>query len=132
MGLLSAFKAHRSPISSPISRDTPSAWLDPVQRAALLVTIALFSASYAPLGLACVLGAVFAEGIAARTIPWRRSPVDFLLIAFIAVYLISGALSSYRLIATGETVLLAVTIYFTFGPLYQLLQRDKNFLTPFL
>lgn len=128
MGLLSALNAHRSPVS----RDTSSAWLDLVQRAALLVTIALFSTGYGPIGLVCVLAAVIAEGIAAGRVPWRRSPVDLLLIAFIAVYLISGVLSSYRLIAIGETVLLAVTIYFTFGPLYQLLQRDGTFLTPFL
>lgn len=79
-----------------------------------------------------MLGVVIAEGIVARRIPWRRSPLDFLLITFIVVYFISGVLSSYRLIAIGETVLLGITIYFTFGPLYQVLQQDRDFLTPFL
>lgn len=109
---------------SPIGRDggslqdAPSTWLDSVQRTTLLVTIFLFLAGYPPVGLVCVLPAVVAEGIDRGRIPWRRGSADFLLVAFVVIFLISGLLSPYSLIAFGEAILLAVTIYFTFGPLY--------------
>ncbi len=111
---------------------TPSTWLDSVQRATLLATISLFSAGYAPVGLVCVIAAVVWEWIAEKRIPWRRGRVDSLLTAFVVIFFISGLLSSYRLIAVGEAVLLMLTIYFTFGPLSQMLHRDGTFLKPFL
>ena len=105
---------------------------DWVQRAALLTTISLFSAGYALLGLVGVIVAAVAEGVVERRIPWHRSRVDSLLAALVVIFFISGLLSSYRLIAVGEAMLLTLSIYFTFGPLSQLLYRDGTFLTPFL
>lgn len=107
-------------------------WLFRSRRGALLVTALLFSAGYAAVGLVLILLTVVVEAIRTRTLPWRRSPVDWFLLSFIAAFVISGVASSYRAVAVGSTALAALTIYLTFGPLYDQLQRDKGFLRPFL
>ncbi len=107
-------------------------WVERTQRGTLLGTVLLFSAGFATIGLIFVLASVIAEGIVAGRIPWRRSRVDVLLAAFILVFVIAGWLSPYRSIAVNVAVLAALTTYVAFGPLYRSLQRDKNFLRPFL
>lgn len=107
-------------------------WLLRSRRGALLVTALLFSAGYATVGLALVFLTVIVEAIRTRTLPWRRSPVDWFLLSFIAAFVISGVASSYRAMALGSAALAGLTIYIAFGPLYDQLQRDKGFLRPFL
>lgn len=102
--------------------------LERFQRAVLLITALLFSAGYATVGLALVLIAVVAEGLITRRLPWRRSPVDFAFLAFVAVFLISGWTSTHRAVAVGSAGLAALTIYLAFGPLHRLLLRDPGFL----
>lgn len=107
-------------------------WLEWAQRTALLITALLYSAGYATVGLALILATVIAEGIIIRRLPWRRSPLDSLLLAFVTVFLISGLVSPHRATALGSLVLAGLTIYLTFGVLYRVFQRDEAFLSPFL
>lgn len=107
-------------------------WLLRSQRAALLLTVFLFSAGYATIGLVFILLTVIAEAILTRKPPWTRSPVDALLLSFVVIFLISGFASAYRTMAVGSAVLAALTIYLAFGSFYRHLQRDKDFLKPFL
>ncbi len=124
--LLPTFADHRTPgaLSPP--------WLERCQRAALLLTAFLGPAGYAAIGLVCLLLTVSAEGIIKRRIPWRRSALDVFIVAFVAVFMISGWASQYRPLAVGSAGLAAVTIYLAFGPLYQQIQREGMFLTTFL
>lgn len=107
-------------------------WLERLQRAALLITAFLFSAGYATNGLVLILATVIAEGILTRRFPWRRGVLDGFFVGFLAVFTISGLASEHRAIATGSTVLAALTIYLAYGLLYRILMRDRRFLIPFL
>lgn len=107
-------------------------WLDRLQRAALLLTAFLYSAGYATAGLALILLTVVLEGITLRRLPWRRSPLDLLLCAFMGVFVVSGALSNYRAMALGSVGLAALTLYLAFGLTHRVLRRDPDMLMPIL
>lgn len=96
---------------------------DRLFRAALLVTALAYSAGYAAVGLVLLIGAFLAEGVAARTVPWRRSPLDLSIALFIGALLLSAWLSPHRPVAVGSTGLAALTIYLSFGGLYRM-DRD--------
>lgn len=107
-------------------------WLEQYRRAALLLTAFLFPAGYATDGLVLLLLAVIAEGVVKRRLQWQRSPCDWPLVAFLAVFLVSSLLSPYRVIAVGATGLAALTIYLGFGPLYRATRHDSGFVGPIM
>lgn len=107
-------------------------WLERYRRAALLLTAFLLPAGYATDGLVLLLLAVIAEGIVRRRLPWERSPLDWALTAFLAVFLISSLMSPYRVVAVGATGLAALTIYLGFGPMYRAVRRDSGFVGPIM
>lgn len=107
-------------------------WLERYGRGALIVTAFLFPAGYATDGLVLLLLAVIAEGIVQRRLPWERSPLDWPLTAFLAIFLISSLLSPYRVVAVGATGLAALTIYVAFGPMHRAVRRDSRFIRPIM
>jgi O-antigen ligase len=96
------------------------------------LTAFLYSAGYATGGLLVILLAVILEGIRQRRVPWRRTPLDFLVIAFVSVSLLSGYLSEYRGMAIASTGIAALTIYLAFGASARVLRRDAGALRPVL
>ncbi|HXF83643.1 MAG TPA: O-antigen ligase family protein [bacterium] len=110
----------------------PPRWPDRLQRAALLLTVALFSGGYATWGLAVMLVAVVAEGALTQTLPWKTTPLDGVVAGFIAWFLLASYLSEFRAIAVGSTGLAALTIALAFGTGARILFRDSGFLRPLL
>jgi putative inorganic carbon (HCO3(-)) transporter len=108
------------------------AWLDRAQRTGLLCIAVLFSAGYATWGLIVLLTTVIAEGIAGRSVPWRRTPLDWYLLAFLTWFLFVGYLSRFAPIAVGSVGLAAITIYVSFGVISRVVERDPRFLAPLL
>ncbi len=107
-------------------------WIERSRKAALLITAAFLSAGYTAIGLVLVLLVVIAEGVVTRKPLWERSEGDLYLVSFIAIFLVSGWVSSYRTIAVGSAGLAALTIFLGFGTLYRQLRQDPEFLKPFL
>ncbi|OGR98590.1 MAG: hypothetical protein A2V88_07745 [Elusimicrobia bacterium RBG_16_66_12] len=110
----------------------PPSWLDRLQRATLLLTAFLYSGGYATAGLVAILLAVVLEGVISRRLPWDKTRLDFLIAAFIAAFLLSGALSPYRPVALSSVGLAALTIYLAYGLTARILRRDPRVLTQML
>ncbi|MDQ7843989.1 MAG: O-antigen ligase family protein [Armatimonadota bacterium] len=110
----------------------PPRWPDRLQRAALLLTVALFSGGYATWGLVVMLVAVASEGVLTHTLPWTTTPLDGVVAGFVSWFLLAGYLSEFRAIAVGSTGLAALTIYLAFGGASRVLLRDPGFLRPLL
>src|SRR3990172_805964 len=109
-----------------------SSRLDRLQRAALLLTAFLYSAGYGTVGLALLLVTVVLEAGAARRLPWRRTPVDLGVVAFLGIFVLSGYFSEYRPTAVASTGLAALTIYLALGVSSSVLTRDLGVLPPLL
>jgi len=107
-----------------------SSWLDRFQRAALLVTAALFSAGYGTVGLALLLVTVVLEAGMQRRLPWQRTPVDLAAAVFLGIFLLSGYVSDYRPTAIASTGLGALTIYLALGVSSRVLTQDPGLLRP--
>jgi len=105
-------------------------WLHRLQRASLLLTALLYAGGYATAGLLFMLAAVVLEGILLRRVPWRTTRLDLLIASFIALFLLSGALSPYRAMAISSTGLAAVTIYLAFGLTARVVRRDPQGVVP--
>lgn len=110
----------------------PPSWSDRFQLGSVLLTAFLYSAGYATAGLVIILLAVVLEGIRSRQVPWRRTPLDLLLVAFVGVSMLSGYLSQYRGMAIASTGIAALTIYLAFGASARILRRDSRYLRPLL
>ncbi|MDR7550727.1 MAG: O-antigen ligase family protein [Armatimonadota bacterium] len=111
--------------AAPLDRPLPP-WLDRLQRASLLLTAFLYAGGYATVGLLVMLVAVVLEGAVLRRIPWRTTPLDLPIAAFIGLFLLSGALSPYRVMAVSSTGLAALTIYLAFGLTARMVERDPH------
>jgi O-antigen ligase len=111
-----------SNLSAAISPSVPLR-RDRLFQGALLVTAFAYSAGYAAVGLFLLIGAFLADGVATRTVPWRRSPLDVPVAFFIGALFLSAWLSPHRPVAVGSTGLAALTIYLSFGALYRI-DRD--------
>lgn len=106
--------------------------LDRLQKGALLFTALAYSAGYATVGLALLFLVAIAEVVIKRRIPWRPSPLDPFLVAFVGVMLISGWVSPHRTVAVASVGLAALTIYLGYGALQRSVARSPNFLDAFL
>lgn len=106
--------------------------LDRLQKSALLFTALAYSAGYATVGLALLLLIAIAEAVVMRRVPWRQSPLDAFLVAFVGVMLISAWVSPHRTVAVASVGLAALTIYLAYGSLQRSVARSPNFLDAFL
>lgn len=107
-------------------------WLRRWSLFGVLLTAVLFSAGYASVGLLVLLGYVVVDAVAMRRTPWRRSPFDGPIVAFVAVFLASGWFSPFRPLAVASAGLAALTILLSFAPLYRELRQDSTFLARLL
>jgi len=107
-------------------------WRASLYRGSILVTVLLFSAGYATIGLALVLLAVIVDGVTSRRLPWSRSDLDLLIGLFIGAFLLSAYMSEFRAVAVASTGLAALTIYLSFGPLSRMLRNDQEVVRPLL
>jgi len=107
-------------------------WRASLYRGSILVTVLLFSAGYATIGLALVLLAVIVDGVTSRRLPWSRTDLDLLIGLFIGAFLLSAYMSEFRAVAVASTGLAALTIYLSFGPLSRMLRNDQEVVRPLL
>ncbi len=91
---------------------------------ATAVTVLGYSLGYSTVGFGLLfLGALWSLG-RYRAFPWTRTALDLPLTAFGGVLVVSAAVSPYRGLASGVTVMLLISGAVYFGSFVWLLQRD--------
>ncbi len=97
-----------------------------VQRGLLVATALAYSAGYAAVGLALLLGTLGWELLATRRVPWEPSRAGGPFAAFLLAFLLSGLVSAHRAVALGSLALAAVTVVAGYNPMVRHIRRAPD------
>ncbi len=95
-------------------------------RAVAVVTMAFYTAGHAAVGFPLFLIAAVGRVLNLRPPLWRRTPLDFPLVAFGVALVLSTAASAYRSIAVPSTLLTVISSAVLFGSFAWLVGRDPG------